>query len=359
MNFLRRWPYTFAVGVSIVIGGLAVIGSASLGVPLKDPEGFLGPAYIRLPLLALLLFAIGLVPAAVRRQGWSRIPQGIVDVVKNEWSLRRVLYIATGLATFYVCYVGYRNLKSVLPVHREGILFDQELLELDRWMFFGTDPAIVLHDLFGVNLTAGLLSFVYLAYLPLIPISLGIFLVLSRNLAVGAWFATALSLNWVLGTISYYVMPALGPIYARPELYVGLPETGVTSLQQALFSNRLEYLADPAASSVIHGVAAFASLHVAVTFSAALFMQRTRQHQLVRLFTWAFFGLTFLATLYFGWHYIVDNIAGMIIGWAAVAIGAWATGQRDDHHGEIKEEPLAETAGSPTLTPQAGSRPLA
>src|SRR5699024_3614155 len=32
--------------------------------------------------------------------------------------------------------------------------------------------------------------------------------------------------------------------------------------------------------------------------------------------------------LYFGWHYILDDIAGMGIGWASVTVAGWATGHR-------------------------------
>ena len=271
-----------AVGVSILVGIAAVTGSLVLGVPLRDPEGFLGPAYVRLPALALLLSGLGVVLAAARRQGWRSLPLGVVEVIKHEWTLRRTLYIVTGLATFYVSYVGYRNLKSVLPVYRSDTLYDRGLMEVDRWFFAGSDPAVVLHAIPGVDITAVVLSFIYLAYLPLVPISLGIFLVLSRDLAVGAWYATMLCLNWVFGVISYYLLPAVGPIYARPDLYADLPVTKVTNLQQALLDNRLEFLASPATSEAIQGVAAFASLHVSVTFAAALFLQRTGHNAVVR-----------------------------------------------------------------------------
>ncbi len=57
-------------------------------------------------------------------------------------------------------------------------------------------------------------------------------------------------------------------------------------------------------------------------------MERTGQRLAVRAITWAFFVLTVLATIYFGWHYIADDVAGMAIGWASVSLGAWATGNR-------------------------------
>ncbi|GAA3281237.1 hypothetical protein GCM10020260_06510 [Nesterenkonia halobia] len=326
MTRIRRWPYTFAVCLSLAVGVAAMVASAQVGVPMKDPDGFLGPAYVRLPLLALLIFATGIIPAALRRRSWRELPQGVIDVVRHEWSLYRVFAIGIGLLAFYCCYVGYRNLKNVLPIYRDGVLFDEQLLAFDRWLGGGVDPAVLLHTILGTGLTADFLSFIYLAYLPLVPISLGFFLVCSRRISVGAWYATALSLNWVLGVVSYYLIPSLGPIFARPDLFRVLPETGVSDLQGALLYNRLDFLADPTMSEKIHGIAGFASLHVSVTFTAALFMHYTGQRLLMRVCAWAFFGLTMVATLYFGWHYIPDNVAGMAIGWGSVAIGAWATG---------------------------------
>ena len=342
MEFVRRWPYTVAVSVSVLVGLAAVIGSQALGVPLKDPEGFLGPAYVRLPVLGLLLSGVGVLIAAVKRRGLRKLTVGVVEVIRLEWTVRRVIYIATGLITFYISYVGYRNLKSMLPIYREGTLYDRALLGVDRWIFFGHDPATVLHAVLGTDVTAYLLSFVYLAYLPLVPISLGAFLVLSRDMRVGAWYATTLSLNWVLGVVSYYILPSVGPIYSRPDLYADLPITSVTGLQQSLLDNRLEFMTSPLTSDAIHGVAAFASLHVSVTFAAALFLHRTGQSTMVRNAAWVFFGLTFLATMYFGWHYVLDNVGGMLIGWASLAIGAWATGCTKEHLQKVREEAALE-----------------
>lgn len=351
MKTLRQWPYTLISCIAIIIALFAIGASLETGVPLRDPEGFLGPAYIRLPLLAGLLFGAGLIPAAIRRCGWREIPRGIVEVVRHEWTLRRVFYICTGLLAFYLCYVGYRNLKSVLPIYTDGVLWDTELAQLDLWMFGDVNPAFVLQDMFGVGVTAVVLSFVYLFYLPLIPISLGVVLVFSRDLSVGAWYTTALSLNWAVGTISYYMLPAVGPIYYQPQYYDALPDTNTAGLQDALWNNRLEFLADPLASDMIHGVAAFASLHCSVTFTMALFAHKTVRSALLRWAAWLFFGLTFVATLYFGWHYLVDSLAGVVIGWMCVLIGAWATGNLKARRGilgaDMTDVPTGAAAKEP------------
>lgn len=339
MKFALKGPYAFILVVSAVTALAAVAASAYTGVGLRDPEGFLGPAYVRLPLLALLMFGIGLIPAGIRRRGWREIPRGMVEAVKHEWTVRRVVYIMIGLLAFYVCYVGYRNLKSVLPILTEGVLWDTELAQLDLWLFGGVNPAFVFQDMLGTGISASVLSFVYLIYLPVIPISIGVVLVFMRDLSVGAWYVTAMSLNWVIGTVSYYILPAVGPIYysGTRASYAELPETSTAALQEALLNNRLAFLADPVNAEVIHGVAAFASLHCSVTFTMAFFAHRAVQSRTLRWVAWAFFGLTFISTLYFGWHYAVDSVAGVLIGWMCVAIAAWATG-----NARTKRHQLAE-----------------
>ena len=62
------------------------------------------------------------------------------------------------------------------------------------------------------------------------------------------------------------------------------------------------------------------------TLLAALIAQLLGLRRFVRVSLWTFLVLTTLATIYFGWHYIVDDIAGAAIGIAAVVLGAKATG---------------------------------
>ena len=137
---------------------------------------------------------------------------------------------------------------------------------------------------------------------------------------------SSLSLTWLLGAASYYAVPAQGPIYAKPALFYGLPETGVGRLQETLAEHRAEVLADPVATSAVQSVAAFASLHIAVVFAAALIAQLLGVRRGYRIALWTYLGLTALATVYFGWHYVVDDVAGLLIGGFAVLAAGWATG---------------------------------
>lgn len=499
---MRQRPYHFAVCLSIIVGLAAVVASKKYDVPLRDPDGFLGPAYIRLPVIGLLFFAAGIAPPAFRRSrrtftdtpqwrhsrdygspitsrlldafvttffwglvagiasiGWSaaegstagrasvvavailvvagfaalelrsqtttgmttisrlteimvldestlrpltwrraltrqtlrivlpllvvqlvagyahpyigdwvwlgvlliplwlttngadrlvaarrfeanRIPADLtplraretpprlfmfIDIIRDEWTWKRVLYIVLGLVSFYVCYVSYRNLKSDLPLARAGVHFDKQMLDIDYFLFFNHNPAPVLHDLLGTGFAAQVLSVIYVAYLPLIPLTLGAFLVWGKDLSLGAWYATALSLNWVLGVVSYYIFPTFGPAFVQPAMFADLPDTSAAQLQRSLFRAATKFYEDPAGGST-YGIAGFASLHVSVVVSAALFLRATNQRKVVQLIGWVYLGLVVLATVYFGWHYLADDVAGAFIGWAAVVIGAWATG---------------------------------
>lgn len=353
LEALRTWPYTFVVLVSLAIGTTAIVASQRLGIALKDPDGFLGPAYVRLPLIGLAFFAIGIVPQAIRRAGvrpvsnLKRLPQAIREIIREDWTWSRVGFIATGLLAFYACYVSYRNLKSYLPEIRttadgQPILYDSDLLRFDHWLMFGHNPAPLLHDLLGTNIAAQFLAAAYVFYLPLIPLTLGALLVLNRDVSLGAWYATALSLNWVLGTISYYMIPTLGPGFAQPSMFAELAENPASTLQNALFRGGSQFKENPAGDH-IYGIAGFASLHVSVVVTACLFFERTGQKLLVRAIAWIFLVLTILATIYFGWHYIVDDVAGVVIGWLAVSLGAWATGNRGRRRRKYAQ-PIADDA---------------
>lgn len=338
MNLMRRWPYTFAVALSVAVAVLTVVMSQRLDLPIRDPDGFLGPSYVRLPLIVVLFFAAGIIPTALWRGRIVGFPKAVAKIVREEWSLKRVTYILVGLGSFYTCYVGYRNIKSYLPVVRKDVRFDYQMLELDHWVMFGHNPAQILHNLLGTGFTAHLLSYVYVSYLMLIPLTLGAFLVWGRDLSLGAWYATTLSLNWVMGAASYYILPTLGPAFAQPQSFLELPATGASALQNSLSNSGWMFKEDPG-SNHIYGIAGFASLHVSVVLAACLFFSRAGLNAIIRWSAWVYLVLVVIATIYFGWHYLADDVAGAFIGWSSVVIGQWASGNRGRKRRRRGEDP--------------------
>lgn len=331
---MKRPAYGLLVGVAVLMGAVAVVVSQSLGVRLRDPDGFLGPAWVRLPAMVLGAFLVDIVPRSLwRARGNLRNARREASVLMHEhWTRERIMLVVIGLTSFYVTYVSYRNLKNYLP-NFFSEMQDPMLHRLDLWLMFGHEPATVLHAIFGESWAAHFFAFIYLLYLPLAPLSLVVWLVWSRNISYGYWYATANCLTWALGTISYYMIPTMGPAFWYPWLYRDLDVTGVTALQDGLWNSRqdVRFPLNPFSDS-IQSVAGFASLHVALTLTIALVAHYTVRHALIRWSAWIFCFLTLLSTMYFGWHYIADDIGGVVIALIAVYLGGIASGQKFDRY---------------------------
>ena len=332
------------MGVAVLMGVLAVCTSLLLDEGLKDPEGSLGPAYVRLPLMVLGAFIVDVVPRSLwrSRRRLKSFPSQAKAIIDEHWTRERVTLVVVGLVSFYVTYVSYRNLKNFLPQVTDS-LYDSQLHQIDKFLMFGNDPAIVLHQLLGENYAAHVLAWVYLLFLPISPASLVVYLVWSRNISYGYWYATAQCLAWALGTASYYILPTLGPNFAAPFRYRDLDQTGVSALLESLNYSRLDVLNDPRGSTAIQSVAGFASLHVGIILTLALITHYTVRHAAIRWSMWVFFWLTVLSTLYFGWHYIADDVAGAAIAIVSVWLGGKATGQKFERHGRASR-PTTTTA---------------
>ncbi len=308
------------VAIAAFSASLMLIVAAVEGLPLRDPDArYVGSPLALIGVIAGIFLVLDLLPRTWRhsRETGTSLPASFVGVFEERWWGRRGLVVIVALLAFYVTYISYRNLKSFLPFVTDAN-FDGELLSAERSIFFGNDPARMLHDLLGTGFVAEFLSAIYLAFLTFVPISLAVALIWSNRLKVGITYVSALSICWILGAMSYYVIPALGPVFADPGLFASLPETGVSRLQETLLDHRREVMADPLATTAVQSIAAFASLHTGVLFAAALVAHRSRSHSAVRYGLWAMLGFTMIATVYFGWHYIVDDFAGLFIGAVAV-----------------------------------------
>ena len=260
-----RW-HGPALGIALAMALATAIVSMSDGLEVRDTDKMLSGRIVLLLGTLAFFIVIDLIPRAIKRGGpfHTTLPA----VARERWNRRRVGAVCLGLLSFYVTYLSYRNLKGFLPFLTDQD-FDPALLSLDRSIFLGHDPGPLLHSLLGTGIAAHLLSSVYLFFLAFVPISLGAALIASSNPIPGLWYVTALGLNWTLGVVSYLLLPALGPVFVAPDFYANLPETGTAALQQALIYERHEALAGQAAQSI----AAFASLHVSVVFTAALIAQ--------------------------------------------------------------------------------------
>jgi hypothetical protein len=314
-----------AAGVSLLILVAAIIVTDHAGFTIRDPDQVAVGYIAMVGFAVLLLVGLDIAIRAGRIEGTWRPSWAAVGRVRRErWNRRRGISVAVAVLSFYLAYFAYRNLKASVPLLRPET-FDSDLLDLERTIF-GNDPAQILHSLLGTGAAAHIMAWLYASFIVFLPLSLALFLVFSPRLQTGMFFVTAQCVNWALGAASYFLIPSVGPVYAAPQLFNGLPHTEATKLQDMLWDDRVAFLAHPG-HGPLQAVAAFASLHIAMSFTVALAAQMLRLgNRALRIALWTWLGLTVTATVYLGWHYVIDDLAGIAMGAIALVTASALTG---------------------------------
>jgi hypothetical protein len=328
------------VGVWVLVAAFALltlIASVRIGIPLRDPNGEI----LRLRVaISLGIFLVLVLLDAARRAGkhWrSRI--GLV--IRRRWTARRLTLALTGLLAYHLVYFCYHNLKSWDVFNRPR---DDMLLAWDRWLFFGHDPAVLLHDLLGRHVAAYVLMVIYVSFSTLVSVAFVAAVVVPDRIRDGYVFMASMLWIWILGVGCYYLIPSLGPFDSAPEQFRGLPHTIIQESQAGLMAQRAHLLAHPQAADAFAKVSAFASLHVGVS-AVLLLMARYYGLRRVTVAMTVYVPATVIATVYLGWHFAVDDVAGLAIAYLAVLFGRWMiypTGRsREREHGSPRTRRLA------------------
>jgi membrane-associated phospholipid phosphatase len=313
--------------VALITLVAAFITTRHVGISVRDPD-HVAATYLLLvgAGVAGLVWLDILIRARAYSQRFPPSREAVRRVRRERWTRRRFLLAGSALAGFYVTYMAYRNMKAIVPLLRPHVSFDHQLANLDRTFFGGgTDPAILLHRLLGEGIPTHILSTAYVAFIVFLPLTIGIALVFSRELEAGLFYTTAQSINWLLGIASYLLLPSMGPAYADPGAFGALPYSEVTRLQGVLLDQRIAFLAHPATATP-QSIAAFASLHISMSFTAALAAHLLGAGRRLKTGLWIWCGVTTIGTVYLGWHYVLDDLAGVAMGALALAIAIPLTG---------------------------------
>jgi hypothetical protein len=324
---LARWRVA-AAGPIVAVGILlwAIFATDSVGLVVRDPDHVAAQYLVLVGTGVALLVGLDVVLGAARRTGRFPPPRAAIGVVRRErWTRWRMGTAASALLGFYVSYMAYRNLKAIVPLVRPGELFDGQLTDFDRAMFAGHEPAALLHSILGTGVVTHVFSTFYVAFIVFLPLTIGVSLVFARRLEAGLYYTTAQSINWVLGAGSYFLLPSLGPAYAHPGAFAALPVSEVTHLQALLMDQRIAFLQSPATATP-QSIAAFASLHISMSFTAALAAHVLGAGRRLKIALWAWLAVTMIGTIYLGWHYVADNVAGLVMGASALALSGLVTG---------------------------------
>jgi PAP2 superfamily protein len=307
-------------GVWAVVLAFALTTAAwshHVGIPLRDPDGrmFSHRLASAVVLFGLLVAADALV-RSLRATGSVR---GAFTTLRLRWPWRRLVVALTGLLAYHLVYLCYRNLKSWDAFNTER---DDLLLRVDRWLFLGHSPAHLLHAVLGTHAAAYVLMVVYRSFTYLIPLAVVGSLVFVDRIRQGYVLLLAAMWLWVLGTASYYLIPTLGPFASDPGDFVSLPHTAITDSQVGYLAERAHLLQHPGAHDAFASISAFASLHVGFSCLILLMLRYYGRTLLARLMGVYLAGVM-LATVYFGWHFAVDVVAGVLLAVLAVQLSRW------------------------------------
>jgi hypothetical protein len=342
------------VGLWLVVASFAavtLVRSWRLGIPLRDPGG----AVLRNRLLLSAGVFLVLVLLDVLRRTESsrrRRPSALLETARTRWTGARLVLAVSALLAYHLVYFCYHNLKSWDAFNRPR---DQLLLGWDRWLFLGHDPSVVLHHLLGQHIATYALVGVYESFSTLVSVSFVAAVVLPDRMRDAYAFIASFIFVWILGVATYYAIPSLGPFHSAPADFAQLPHTMVQDTQARYMAQRAHMLADPQAPGSFAQVSAFASLHVGVTTVIVLMTRHLRLRRTARALA-VFLVCTVVATVYLGWHFFVDDVAGIAIATVSVAAGLRMTGYRlfRDLHGQA---PSRHQAGAGTTvhatTPEA------
>jgi membrane-associated phospholipid phosphatase len=328
----------FLVLLALVMCVATTLVTRWQGLPVRDPDNGLGPSWVRLPLILLGAILLDVVPRIVARmrRGVHGLP-AIRQVLTERWPHAQIQFSLLGLASWYLTYVAFRNLKSAVPFVNDK-LWDTKFASYDHILWLGHYPGAVLHDLFGTSWAATFFTGVYVLWIGLIPASLAWALAWTRNRAVAAWYITALALDWALGVTFYYLFPTLGPVYSRAGDFAGLPHSA-TALQTSMMGDRIAVLTGAHKVETLQTIAAFPSLHVGMMVTICLLVHWNTRNRILRTLSWVMLALTILATLYLGWHFFVDVIGGAAVGALAAWLGGLVVGARPS---AVRKAPAGE-----------------
>ena len=307
-------PYFFEIFVVVNLAAIALLAHASLpllGGPLKIVVGLV----ISMALQAALGVIVRSVVALVRRdRAYFRI------IGSKSWLLDTVRLIAGAALVVFT----YGWIKLVVPIYHPT-LFDQALWNLDQTLFFGMSPTVLFLDLFGNGAFLRTIDWLYANIFFASTIIASAYFFSDPRQRIRVAFANGYAALWLIGAWLYMLVPSLGPAYAFKDIWMRHGDTlRITQAFQALLMHNYQSVLRAASGqpsegiTIVFGIGAFPSLHVAFQTFVFLWMRRlwTSGEVLFGIFAVAIF----LGSMITGWHYFIDGVAGAVLAYVCYRI---------------------------------------
>ena len=299
---MRRLHF-FEIFVVANLAAIALFAWETLPI-LRSPAKIVGGLVLSMVIQAALGVGVRAVVAVVRRD------RDYFHIIRTRAWLLETARMVIGFALIIFTY-GW--IKLVVPI-KHPVLLDQVLWDLDQTIFFGVAPSVFFLNLFGGDavLRAVDWSYANIFFASTLIANAYFFSEPSRRIRVA--FANGYSVLWLTGAWLYMLIPSIGPAYRFHDVWMPHGDNlRITQTIQAMLMRNYRNVTGGGPVSIVFGIAAFPSLHVAFQMFACLWMRR--------LWRWgevlfAFFVVViFLGSMITGWHYFVDGLAGLILGY--------------------------------------------
>ncbi|MEL6877527.1 MAG: phosphatase PAP2 family protein [Pseudomonadota bacterium] len=306
----------------ITVGYLTLIAIALLAILLPVPDNNRGDSFLMIAVLIMPL----LVAAYALRLLVMRHPEPtrqFIEDVQTHWP--KLLGAVAVYLSLAIAIEVFSGLKKSIPFVMSFYL-DPFFVDLDRTLFFGTDPWRITHAVFGWA-TQPIVWFYNMWHF--VHIGLAVWVAFSLDEAQKIRFALLLQFIWlILGGGLAMLLSSVGPVmvgdFYGDRSFDPLLDTlesvapSVLAVKDALIST----MDDPL---LISGISAMPSIHVAIAVAAALWMQRLK----IKVLTWVGWGyvaIIYIGSIHLGWHYATDGMVSAPL----VVLAWWSAGKYVD-----------------------------
>jgi membrane-associated phospholipid phosphatase len=217
-----------------------------------------------------------------------------------------IAYLSVGIGL-----ISYHNLKPAIPLIN-GNLYDDLLLHWDQQLSVGNWISVLENPT--------VTYFLDQVYFQMWTLG-GISLAASASKPVLFWrFVATWALAYGLSMPISILFPALGPAFSHPNLFGHITATHSADVMSRLWNHYLAFQSDPLQTPIVkaNGIVAMPSLHITIVFLSVFFLGKVVPQ--FKGILWTFLGLFIISTVYLGWHYLLDGLAGVLLGWVVLRI---------------------------------------
>lgn len=307
----------------ITFGYLTIIAIACLALALPLPDNSRGDSFLTLAVLVIPIFLCAQPLRLMLSRHPSPTRQLIADV-RTHWP--KILWAAALYFSLAVTLEAFSAVKKSIPFIVPFYL-DPFLIDLDRFLFLGTDPWRITHALFGW-LTQPIL-WLYNGW-HMAHIGLAVWIAFAFDEVQKVRFTLLLQFIWLgLGGGAALALSSVGPImvgdfYANNDF---LPLLNV--LQQeapSLITTKNLLISTMDDPLLISGISAMPSVHVAIATAIALWLQRY-EIRVLTVLGWLYTGAIYIGSIHLGWHYATDGLFSgvmvLLVWWLSGRYVAW------------------------------------